>query len=71
MIDETTLSFAILGSGLQGTAAAYDLIRTANPREVRVIDRDLDAALAASDRLFDLTRFRAAAVRAEIGRAHV
>lgn len=36
--------FAILGSGMQGTAAAYDLARHADPSEIRMGDNDLEQA---------------------------
>jgi lysine 6-dehydrogenase len=36
--------FAILGSGMQGTAAAYDLARHADPAEIRMGDSDLEQA---------------------------
>ena len=36
--------FAILGSGMQGTAAAFDLATHADPAEIRMGDHDLDQA---------------------------
>lgn len=44
-------SFAILGSGMQGTAAAYDLAKFANPAKILVGDIDLDQAKKSADRV--------------------
>lgn len=44
-------SFGILGSGMQGTAAAYDLARFADPGRIYVGDIDLDQAKKSADRV--------------------
>jgi len=44
-------SFAILGSGMQGTAAAYDLAKFANPAKILVGDVDLEQATRCADRV--------------------
>jgi lysine 6-dehydrogenase len=43
--------YAIIGSGMQGTAAAYDLARFGNADEVRLLDLDMRRAQAAADRV--------------------
>jgi lysine 6-dehydrogenase len=43
--------YAIIGSGMQGTAAAYDLARFGDADEVRLLDMDLARATAAADRV--------------------
>jgi lysine 6-dehydrogenase len=48
-------TFAILGSGMQGTAAAYDLAQHADPTEIRMGDVLLDQAQARADRVNSLT----------------
>lgn len=55
------MRFLVLGAGLQGFAAAYDLARTPGVREVTVADIDDDRARRAAERL----RNETAAVRAE------
>lgn len=47
--------FAVLGSGMQGTAAAYDLVRFAHPAQVRMGDLVLDQAHHAAGRVNRLT----------------
>ncbi|MBS1709874.1 MAG: saccharopine dehydrogenase NADP-binding domain-containing protein [Armatimonadetes bacterium] len=44
-------TFAILGSGMQGTAAAYDLAQFADPAAVLMGDANLEQAKAAADRV--------------------
>jgi lysine 6-dehydrogenase len=46
--------FCVLGAGMQGTAAAYDLVR-AGASEVRLVDRDPEIARAAAARIRSLT----------------
>lgn len=43
--------YAIIGAGMQGTAAAYDLARLGDADEVRLLDIDMRAAQAAADRV--------------------
>src|ERR1044071_6395482 len=43
--------FAVLGAGKQGTAAAYDVLRFANPKTVWMADADAAAANHAAERL--------------------
>jgi lysine 6-dehydrogenase len=47
-------TFAILGSGMQGTAAAYDLARHADPNEIRMVDSSLEQAERNADRVNQL-----------------
>ncbi len=44
-------SFGILGSGMQGTAAAYDLAQFANPDRIYVGDVDIKQAQKSADRI--------------------
>ncbi len=44
-------TFAVLGSGMQGTAVAYDLAKHADPAEIRMGDFDLDQAQRNADRV--------------------
>lgn len=44
-------TFAILGSGMQGTAAAYDLAQFADPAAVLMGDADIESATRAADRV--------------------
>lgn len=44
-------TFAILGSGMQGTAAAYDLAMHADPEEIRMGDAHLEQAQKNADRV--------------------
>lgn len=44
-------TYAILGSGRQGTAAAYDLGLRGDASEIRLIDEDLGSATRAAERL--------------------
>ncbi|MGE0002666.1 MAG: saccharopine dehydrogenase family protein [Fimbriimonadaceae bacterium] len=48
-------TYGILGSGMQGTAAAYDLVQFASPSSVVMGDVDLAQAQAAADRVNKLT----------------
>jgi len=48
-------TYGILGSGMQGTAAAYDLVKFANPVAVVMGDVDLAQAQSAADRVNRLT----------------
>jgi len=43
--------YAILGSGMQGTAAAYDLARFGDAQEVVLLDSDADRATRAAERV--------------------
>lgn len=47
-------SFAILGSGMQGTAAAYDLARNADPSGIHMGDVSLEQAQRNADRVNQL-----------------
>jgi lysine 6-dehydrogenase len=47
-------TYAILGAGRQGTAAAYDLACNGNAKRVHFFDIDLDAAHASSQRINQL-----------------
>jgi lysine 6-dehydrogenase len=49
-----TFSYAVLGAGRQGTAAAYDMARWGDASEVLLADYDLAAAERASKRVNDL-----------------
>ena len=49
-------TIAILGAGMQGTAAAYDLVKFANEPKVMLGDLNLDQAKAAADRVNKLTK---------------
>lgn len=44
-------TFGILGSGMQGTAAAYDLAKFADPAAIHLGDRDLQQATRAAERV--------------------
>ena len=48
-------TFAVLGSGMQGTAAAYDLAKFAEPQAVLLADSRLDIAQRSADRVNSLT----------------
>lgn len=43
--------FAILGAGMQGTAAAYDLAKFGEPKEIRLGDLSLDQARKSAERV--------------------
>ena len=47
-------TFAVLGAGMQGTAAAYDLAKFANPQVIRMGDLDIKQAEKNSRRVNDL-----------------
>lgn len=49
-------SYAVLGAGRQGTAAAYDMAQWGQARRVILADIDLDAASSSAERLEKLTR---------------
>jgi len=49
-------SYAVLGAGRQGTAAAYDMARWGQARRVILADIDLDAVSRSAERLEKLTR---------------
>lgn len=51
-------TYAILGCGLQGTAAAYDLARFGSPAEIRLLDADPAAAHRASEMVRQLTEYK-------------
>ncbi len=46
--------FAVLGSGMQGTAAAYDLARFSGAEQIRMGDRSFEQARSAADRVHSL-----------------
>ncbi len=46
-----TYTYAVLGAGRQGTAAAYDLARWGEARRVILADRDMEVARRAADRV--------------------
>ncbi|TKJ29331.1 MAG: hypothetical protein CEE40_08840 [Chloroflexi bacterium B3_Chlor] len=48
-------SYAVLGAGRQGTAAAYDMVRWGDARRVLLADRDLDIARRSAERVNSLT----------------
>ena len=48
-------SYAVLGAGRQGTAAAYDMVRWGDARRVLLADRDLDIAQSSAERVNSLT----------------
>jgi lysine 6-dehydrogenase len=52
--------YAILGAGLQGTAAAYDMGRFGDAEEIVLLDRDLIVAQAAAKRLNHLLGYEVA-----------
>src|SRR5258708_2551675 len=43
--------YAVIGAGMQGTAAAFDLARFGDAIEVRLLDADMRRAEAAADRV--------------------
>lgn len=47
-------SFAVLGAGMQGTAAAYDLAKFANPARIKMADRHLPHAEKNSRRVNEM-----------------
>ena len=57
---EMSTTFAVLGAGRQGTAAAYDFVLQGGAEEVVLADVDLGRAKAAADRVNRLTRDRVA-----------
>jgi len=44
-------TFGVLGSGMQGTAAAYDLARFASPNQIFLADASLEQATRSADRV--------------------
>ncbi|CAN5546283.1 saccharopine dehydrogenase C-terminal domain-containing protein [soil metagenome] len=52
-----TKTFAVLGCGMQGTAAAYDLSRHTNPERVLLLDASVDQACRTAERVKKLTGF--------------
>jgi len=44
-------TYAVLGAGRQGTAAAYDMARWGNAHRIIMADRDIEAARRAADRV--------------------
>ena len=48
--------FTVLGSGKQGIAAAYDLIKIGNAKEVRLLDLNIDAAVSGANRINTLLK---------------
>lgn len=48
-------TFAILGAGMQGTAAAYDLVKFADPERIKMGDRDQTQAQKNAHRVNSLT----------------
>jgi lysine 6-dehydrogenase len=55
-----TYTYAVLGGGRQGTAAAYDMARFGDAKEVLVADVDLRVAQVSADRVNSLLKTRAA-----------
>jgi len=53
-------TYAVLGGGRQGTAAAYDMARFGDAKEVLIADIDRQAAEASADRVNTLLNSRAA-----------
>src|SRR5579862_8692635 len=47
-------TFAVLGAGMQGTAAAYDLAKFAGPTKIKMADRHLNHADKNSRRVNDM-----------------
>jgi|GEM_PF-6712578 len=47
-------TYAVLGAGMQGTAAAYDLVRFANPDTVYLADMSLEQAQQSAARVNSL-----------------
>lgn len=58
--------FVVLGAGMQGTAAAYDLLR-AGATEVRLVDRDEALAARSAERLAGVGTGRVRAMGADAG----
>ena len=52
-----TKTFAVLGCGMQGTAAAYDLSRFAGADRILMLDQSRDRACASADRVSALTGY--------------
>lgn len=46
-----SLTYAVLGAGRQGVAAAYDLARLGDAKEIRLFDLDAEAALKGADKV--------------------
>src|SRR5580693_7930999 len=44
-------TFAVLGAGMQGTAAAYDLAKFADPKAILLADTSLDQATKSAERV--------------------
>jgi lysine 6-dehydrogenase len=53
-------TYAVLGGGRQGTAAAYDMVRFGDAKEVLIADIDRQAAEASAKRVNSLLKTRAA-----------
>lgn len=64
MQTEKQRSFAVLGAGKQGTAAAYDFLRFANPKAVWMADASEEAAKHAAGRLRQLVPEKADRIHA-------
>ncbi|RYG39200.1 hypothetical protein EON81_01720 [bacterium] len=52
-----TKTFAVLGCGMQGTAAAYDLARHAGPDRIVMLDQSRDQAYSSAERVTALTGY--------------
>ena len=50
------IKYAVLGSGRQGIASAYDLVRCGNASEVQLLDINIDAALSGANRVNTLLK---------------
>ena len=50
------IKYAVLGSGRQGIASAYDLVRFGNASEVQLLDINIDAALSGANRVNTLLK---------------
>ena len=48
-------TYAVLGAGRQGTAAAYDMVRWGDARRVLLADYDLEVARRSAERVNELT----------------
>jgi lysine 6-dehydrogenase len=55
-VSEGTKTYIVVGSGMQGTAAAYDLARFGNAGKIVLTDLDADQASASAERVNQLTQ---------------
>ena len=47
-------NYAVIGAGRQGTAAAYDMIKNGNANVVFIVDKDINQAKKAVDKINSL-----------------